>query len=90
MNLTLVGHEDRYAVEQLQMALFPAGAEVDAISTLHRSATWLTATTKITYEGRTVTASRRLKAALETVRLRRGYLMYGLYSFSSAKVVALL
>ena len=60
MNLTLVGHEDRYAVEQLQMALFPAGAEVDAISTLHRGEIWLTATTKITYEGRTVTASRRL------------------------------
>ena len=79
MNLTLVGHEDRYAVEQLQMALFPAGAEVDATSTLHRSKIWLTATTKITYEGRTVTASRRLKAALETVRLRRQTLQQSYY-----------
>ena len=25
MKLTLIGHEDRYAVEQLQMALFPEG-----------------------------------------------------------------
>ena len=79
MNLNLVGHEDRYAVEQLQMALFPAGAEVDATSTLHRGAIWLTATTKITYEGRTVTASRRMKAADETVRLRRQTLQQSYY-----------
>ena len=59
MKLTLIGHDDRYAVEQLQMSLFPAGAEVDAVSALHRGNTWLTASTKITYEGRTVTASRR-------------------------------
>ena len=30
MKLTLIGHDDRYAVEQLQMALFPAGAAVEA------------------------------------------------------------
>ena len=30
MKLTLIGHDDRYAVEQLQMALFPAGAAIDA------------------------------------------------------------
>ena len=79
MNLNLVGHDDRYAVEQLQMALFPAGAEVEATSTLHRGATWLTAATKITYEGRTVTASRRFKAAEETVRLRRQTLQQSYY-----------
>ena len=39
MNLNLIGHDDRYAVEQLQMSLFPAGAEVDAVSTLHRGST---------------------------------------------------
>ena len=60
MKLTLIGHDDRYAVEQLQMALFPAGAEVAAVSTLHRGKTWLTASTKITYEGRTAAASRRM------------------------------
>ena len=71
MNLTLIGHDDRYAVEQLQMALFPEGTEGEAVSTLHRGQTWLTATAKITAGGKTVTASRRLKAAEETVRLRR-------------------
>ena len=79
MNLTLIGHDDRYAVEQLQMALFPAGSEGDAVSTLHRGETWLTATTKITYEGRTVSASRRIKAAEETVRLRRRALQQSYY-----------
>ena len=79
MNLTLIGHDDRYAVEQLQMALFPAGSDCDAISTLHRSATWLTATTKITYEGRTASASRRIRAGEETVRLRRRALQQSYY-----------
>ena len=79
MNLTLIGHEDRYAVEQLQMSLFPAGAQVDATSTLHRGATWVTAVTKITYEGRTATAMRRMKAAEETVRLRRQTLQQSYY-----------
>ena len=32
MNLTLIGHEDRYAVEQLQMALFPENPEGSAVS----------------------------------------------------------
>ena len=79
MNLTLIGHEDRYAVEQLQMSLFPAGAQVDATSSLHRGSTWLTAVTKITYEGRTATAMRRLKTAEETVRLRRQTLQQSYY-----------
>ena len=71
MKLTLIGHDDRYAVEQLQMALFPEGTGGEAVSTLHRGAVWLTATTKIMLDGRTVTARRRVKAAEETVRLRR-------------------
>ena len=79
MNLTLIGHDDRYAVEQLQMALFPAGSAGDAVSTLYRGETWLTATTKITYEGRTASASRRIKAAEETVRLRRRALQQSYY-----------
>ena len=79
MKLTLIGHDDRYAVEQLQMALFPEGTEGEALSTLHRSPTWLTATAKITVDGKTVTASRRLKAAEETVRLRRRALQQSYY-----------
>ena len=79
MKLTLIGHDDRYAVEQLQMALFPEGTEGEAFSTLHRGKIWLTASTKITLDGKTVTASRRLKAEDETVRLRRRALQQSYY-----------
>ena len=79
MKLTLIGHDDRYAVEQLQMALFPEGTEGEATSALHRSPIWLTATAKITINGRTATASRRIKAAEETVRLRRRALQQSYY-----------
>ena len=79
MKLTLLGHDDRYAVEQLQMALFPEGTEGEAVSTLHRGSTWLTATAKITVDGKTACASRRLKAAEETVRLRRHALQQSYY-----------
>ena len=34
MKLTLLGHTDNYAVEQLQMALFPENPEGEAVSTL--------------------------------------------------------
>ena len=79
MRLTLRGHEDLYAVEQLQLALFPDHAEGEAISALHRGATWLTATAKITYQGKTATASRRIKTADETVRSRRRALQQSYY-----------
>ena len=79
MKLTLLGHDDRYAVEQLQMALFPEGLEGQATSSLHRGKIWLTASTKITLDGKTVTASRRIKAANETVRLRRQALQQSYY-----------
>ena len=80
MKLTLVGHEDRYAVEQLQMSLFSLTEDGEAISTLHRGPVWLTATTKITKDSRTVTASKRLKAAAETVQLRRRILQQSYYT----------
>ena len=80
MKLTLSGHDDRYAVEQLQMALFPEGSEGEAVSSLHRGNIWLTATTKITMDGKTVTAARRLKAAEESVRLRRRILQQSYYA----------
>ena len=78
MNLTLIGHDDRYAVEQLQLSLFP-DAEGEAVSTLHRGKTWLTATAKITVNGVTAHASRRIKTAEETVRLRRRCLQQSYY-----------
>lgn len=88
MKLRLIGHNDRYAVEQLQMALFPlepmenteAPFEGDgAVSTLHRGNTWLTATTQITKNRKTSSASKRLKATDETVRLRRQILQQSYY-----------
>ena len=71
MKLTLQGHEDLYAVEQLLLALFPESTEGVAISKLHRGNTWLTASAKITVTGQTATASRRIKASEETTRARR-------------------
>ena len=79
MKLKLIGHEDLYAVEQLQLALFPEGTEGAAVSALHRGNTWLTATAKITLGSRTATASRRIKAADETVRARRRALQQSYY-----------
>ena len=83
MKLTLIGHDDRYAVEQLQLALFPAesaGEGGTAVSALHRSNTWLTAATTITRDGKTVRGIRRLKADQETVRLRRRILQQSYYA----------
>lgn len=79
MKLTLHGHEDLYAVEQLQLALFPDDAQGEAVSALHRGKVWLTATTKITLGSRTATASRRIKADAETVRGRRRALQQSYY-----------
>ena len=79
MKLTLHGHDDRYAVEQLQLALFPEGAEGEAVSALHRSDKWLTATTRITIDGKTALGIRRLKAEDESVRERRRTLQQSYY-----------
>ena len=79
MKLTLIGHEDLYAVEQLQLALFPDGTEGVAVSKLHRGKLWLTASTKITVGDQTATASRRIKSAEETVRSRRRALQQSYY-----------
>ena len=79
MKLTLLGHDDRYAVEQLQMALFSPNEEGIAVSSLHRGSIWLTATAKITFNGKTAMARRRLKTEQETVRLRRQILQQSYY-----------
>ena len=80
MKLTLIGHDDLYAVEQLQMSLFGNNAEGDATSRLSRSGTYVTASTTITYNGRTATAYRRFKTGDETVRLRRQKLQQSYYA----------
>ena len=79
MKLTLIGHDDRYAVEQLQMALFDLQEEGHAESRLHRGKCWLTAVTKIEKDGRTATAVKRLRAEKETVRSRRQTLQQSYY-----------
>ena len=79
MKLTLIGHEDRYAVEQLQMALFSADSPVEATSSLFRGKTYITAVTVITLDGKTVRASRRLPVSEETVSLRRRCLQQSYY-----------
>ena len=79
MNLKLVGHDDRYAVEQLQMSLFGESTEGEAISALYRGKVWLTAVTVITKNGKTVRSVRRLKADAETVPLRRQLLQQSYY-----------
>ena len=89
MKLLLKGHDERYAVEQLQLALFPeetmepvnAAFQGDgAISALHRGATWLTATAQITLHGKTVRAARRMKAEQEDVSSRRRLLQNAYYA----------
>ena len=79
MDLLLLGHDDRYAVEQLQMSLFPEGTAGSAVSSLHRGRTWLTAKTVITLNGRTAVGIRRMKASCEDVRLRRQTLQQSYY-----------
>ena len=79
MKLELIGHEDRYAVEQLQMALFPPSPEGSAVSRLCRGKVWLSAVTEITVKGRKTRAVRRLRAGEETVRLRRRILQQSYY-----------
>ena len=79
MKLTLTGHEDRYAVEQLLMSLFSADTDMEAESRLYRGKIWLTAVTTITKNSCTVTAKKRLRAADESVRLRRRILQQSCY-----------
>ena len=79
VTLTLCGHDDRYAVEQLCLALFDIGAEGQVISALHRGARWLTAVTTVTVDGKTTRRAKRIPAEGETVRERRRALQQSLY-----------
>ena len=89
MKLYLRGHDDRYAVEQLQLALFPDEPmePVDApftgngaVSSLSFGKTYLTASAKITLGGRTAYAQRRMKTAQAEVASRRRLLQNAYYA----------
>ena len=79
VKLTLRGHEDRYAVEQMCLSLFDLNAEGEVTSSLHRGAKWLTAVTTVTIGGKTTRSIKRIQADSETVRLRRRALQQSLY-----------
>ena len=88
MKLLFIGHEDRYAVEQLQLALFPLepmepmteAFEGDgAVSRLVRENGTLSARTSICLNGVTRTAEVEMDAADETVSLRRRILQQSYY-----------
>ena len=79
MELILEGHEDLYAVQQLQMSLFPVSAEGKVLSRLFRGKTYLSAVTTVTFNGKTTRAVRRIPTNKETVRLRRQALQQSLY-----------
>ena len=82
MKLLIKGHTEQYAVEQLQMSLFPAQTIQDrgeAVSALYRGKTWLTAVTDITVDGKKSRAMRRLKLSEETVSSRRRCLQQSYY-----------
>ena len=82
MKLYLKGHTELYAVEQLQMQLFPDeptetvtepfGSADGAVSALSAGKVWLTATTTIRRQGKTARAVKRLPVSQrDDVRLRR-------------------
>lgn len=88
MKLYLQGHEERYALEQLQLSLFPEAVmeyseepfEGDgAVSALFRGKTLLTASTVITLNGKKARGVSRMPAADETVSLRRNLLQRSYY-----------
>ena len=89
MKLYLQGHDCRYALEQLQLALFQepmeyvqtpfAAGEDGAVSSLSRGTSWLTATANITWQGRSARASRRLAADREDPVLLRRILQQSYY-----------
>ena len=88
MKLYLSGHQERYAIEQLQLALFPlepmenmeSPFEGDgAVSRLCRGEKALTAVTTITRGGISSRRVCRLAAEKETVSLRRQILQRSYY-----------
>ena len=88
MKLYLSGHTDRYALEQLQLCLFPLEPMEycetpfrgdGAVSRLSYGEKFLTATAKITRNGITTRAVQRLSREKETYALRRRILQRSYY-----------
>ena len=89
MKLYLKGHAERYPVEQLQMQLFgdrptqfvetPFSGEDGAVSSLHDGKIYRTATAKITLDGKTAAAARRIPLTKADVRLTRRILQQSYY-----------
>ena len=79
MNLTLSGHDDRYAVEQLLLSLFPEDAEVTAVSELTREGGEIIVTSAVQANGVSAGNTSRMREAGETVRLRRQLLQQSMY-----------
>ena len=88
MKLYFIGHEDRYALEQLQLALFPeesmepvdAPFEGDgAVSALFVGKKFLTATARITLHGKTAYGQKRLSVDKADVPSRRRLLQNAYY-----------
>lgn len=79
MILTLLGHDDRYAVEQLMLALFPENTPGQVHSQLERKDGMLTVSTTVTTEGRTGSDLASMREVDETVRSRRRLLQQSLY-----------
>ena len=80
MKLYLKGHTDRYAIEQLQLSLFPEEPmePVDApftgdgaTSALYYGKRWMTAVTTITREGKSVRVLRRIACTQDVPARRR-------------------
>ena len=88
MKLYLKGHDSRYAMEQIQLMLFPQ-EKVEyvtgpfqgdgAVSTLSEGETWLTATAKITRAGQTFLGTARCRADGATEPLKRQILRQSYY-----------
>ncbi|MBO4419860.1 MAG: coproporphyrinogen dehydrogenase HemZ [Oscillospiraceae bacterium] len=88
MKLYLSGHTDRYALEQLQLCLFPEEPMEycekpfrgdGAVSRLSYGTKYLTASARITRDGKTTRAVQRLALERETYALRRRILQRAYY-----------
>ena len=79
IEVILQGHDERYPVEQLAMSLFGVTGNVQVVSRLSVGKQYVTASTKVTAQGKTTRASKRLAVEKETVRLRRQLLQQSLY-----------
>lgn len=88
MKLLLIGHTERYPVEQLQMQLFPDEPSEfvthrftgdGTVSSLSCGKKYLTATAKVTKGGKTGFASRRIPLENADVRMTRRILQQSYY-----------